>query len=483
MRVLRNTWLDRPSVEKQGRGPDTRSGSVMIFLIMTLVVLVFVVLWNTDLERILHVKSLAQDAGDSSALMAARWQGVSLNLVGDLNILQALAVAADDQATVDAVSNLQARICLTGPMIAFAAAQQAAKNNNIYVNPAFTQLVAEHAVTVRDEYTRIVGSTGEMLFPEPYLGAWDDYADMLETIADNGVAAGPDNARFYGDYGANQTLLNVGFYEAIAGQSWCWFFNNAPDLLEAYDDYHWWPALPVQVFPHYGNSEIFSLGLDPFATRLTGHVPLATLEKTADDRGMTPPPLDAAMVTQAVWYAYTPGRWSGWGSMTDGSLPLTGELKPQYDYIGADAVVRVEAQTHRLTPGAHGSESTNTLIWTAAAKPFGSLEDSNGPIRPNSYDLVLPAFTDVRLIPLDASTAPSGGAFNYAWQLHIREHLPDYMDNGPGRFSCWYCNQLVTWENPAFRYAGVLWLEDNSWRCTIVPSGGGGGGGGTRHGH
>jgi hypothetical protein len=457
----------------------------MIFLVMALVILVFVVLWNTDLERILHAKSVAQDGGDAAALMAARWQGISLNLIGDLNILQALAVATADQDTVDAVSNLQARICFTGPMIAFAASQQAAKNNNIYVNPEFTLLVSEHAETVRDDYTRLVGSTGEMLFPEPYPGAWDEYADMLMAVAESGIAAGPDNARFHGDYGDAHVLLDSGFYDAVAGRTWCWFYNQAPGLLEEYTDYRWWPGLPESDTDHYGNSEIFGLGLVPFATRLQGWVPRDVLESVAGDRDPLSAPLGAAMVSQAVWYAYSPGAWSGWDAMTDGRLPLSGDLKPRYDYIGADAVVRVETRAHRLMPGRQGAASTNTLLWTAAAKPFGALERDGGPIPPNTYGLVLPAFTDVRLIPLDASTAPSGGAFNYNWQLHIREHLPLYMESGLAGIddSCRYCEQLFTWEAPLFRNDGVVWLDEYSWRCTISTGGDGGSGGGTHHGH
>jgi len=454
----------------------------MIFLIMVLVILVFVVLWNTDLERILRVKSLAQDGGDAAALMAARWQGISLNLVGDLNILQALAVAADDQDAVDAISNLQTRICFTGPMIGLAASQQAAKNNNIYVNESFTRLLSDHAVVVRDEYTRIVGNTGEMLFPEPYPGAWEEYADMLDAVAENGVAAGPDNARFYGDYGDAHTLLDIGFYEAIAGRTWCWFHHNAPNLLEDYTNYRWWPDLPEVDLDYFGNSEIFGLGLLPFLTRLGAQMSQDTVEEVAAERGIEGS-FDGATVSQVFWHVYSPGRWHAWDVMTDGSLPLAGELRPQYDYVGADAVVRVEAQAHRLMPGPGGTESTNKIIWTAAAKPFGALEDDqDNPIRPDTYDIVLPAFTDVRLIPLDASTMPSGGSFNYDWQLHIREHLEPYMDSGPGGFDCFYCDQLVTWENPMFRYTGADWLDDNSWQCTVTGTGGSQGGG-TRHGH
>jgi hypothetical protein len=463
----------------------------MIFLIMVVVILTFIVLWNTDLERVLRVKSLAQDGGDAAALMAARWQGISLNLVGDLNILQALAVAEGEQLAVDSISNLQARICFTGPMIGFAASQQAAKNNNIYVNPAFTRLVADHADTVRYEYTELVGSTGEMLVPEPYEGAWEEYADMLDAVAANGVAAGADNAQFIGlSSSGGHTLLTVAFYEAIAGQTWCWFYHNAPSLLTDYTDYLWWDSLPDLTPGYYGNSEFYGLNLQPFVTELLPGVPESVMEDVAAERGVGDDLYDG-MITQAVWYAYLPQSWGPWTVMTSGWMPLTGDLKPQYDYRGADAVARVEAQAHRLMPGPGGAGATNTLTWTAAAKPFGSLE-ADGPVRPNSYELVLPAFTDVRLIPLDASSMPSGGAFNYLWQLHIRDHLPVYMATGPTGFTCWYCDQLAKWEMPAFRMAGAQWLRRNSDQCTISDGGGGGGGGGggdggggggPRHGH
>ena len=113
----------------------------------------------------------------------------------------------------------------------------------------------------------------------------------------------------------------------------------------------------------------------------------------------------------------------------------------------------------------------NKVVWTAAAKPFGYLNDHD---TPNSEILVLPAFHDVRLIPIDASSAPSGGSFNLAWREHIEGHLANdlinYMANGPQGVQgngCWYCQQLVTWENQQFRASGLTWLSSNSWECTV----------------
>lgn len=72
-------------------GSRGRRGQVAVFLLMALVILFFIVLWNFDLHKTIHVKNVSQTAGDSSALAAARWQGLALNLVGDLNIMHAVA--------------------------------------------------------------------------------------------------------------------------------------------------------------------------------------------------------------------------------------------------------------------------------------------------------------------------------------------------------------------------------------------------------
>ena len=473
-----NRWATRNSRKK--------SGQAMVFLILVLVVLFFVVLWNYDLHRILHVKDVSQNAGDAAALVAARWEGITLNLVGDLNIMQALALAADDADASTAIGNIQARLCYVGPMIGFAASQQAAKNNGIYVNPDFTQLLLEHAWRVRYEYPTALGPDEEMLFPEPYPGCWEEYAGMLDLIAREGVAAGPDSVQYYTDSLGGHVLLDIGFYEAIAGKSWCWFFHHQPTLLQDYRNFFpcWWSPLPGITRRQYINSEVYGLGLVKTTTPLGGLVDSNTFAAVAGDRGLSATPALVSAVTNGVWYCYG-GTWSAWDAMSQEGpwpFPSTGPVRPRYDYSGADAVVRVEAHTGRLTPGPGSTTQTNLITWTAAAKPFGYLEENT---RPNDASLVLPAFHDVRLIPLDAASYTSGGGYNIEWRRHVEEHLPEYMEHGPSLRGCWYCTQLVVWENPEFRRQGVTWLEANSHLCTL-PSGGGGGGGrggGRRRGH
>jgi len=186
-----------------------------------------------------------------------------------------------------------------------------------------------------------------------------------------------------------------------------------------------------------------------------------------------------------VWCCYDASVWTPWSAFAGGTnspFPAAGPVKPQYNYAGADAAVRIEAETQRLTPGSR----TTAVRWTAAAKPLGYLELDEGVARPDACSLVLPAFHDVRLIPVDASSAPSGGAFNLAWRRHIEEHLPEYMQAGPSAVSegCWYCRQLIAWEDAEFRRSGVEWLAEYSDTCETGGGGGvGGHAGGTRRGH
>jgi len=465
----------------------------MIFFLMILVILVIVVLWNYDLHKILYVKSITQNGGDSAALVAARWQGITLNLIGDLNIMHALAIQPDgtDADIAPSISNTQARLCFVGPMIAYMAAQQAAKNNHIFQNDRYSQRTLQHATAVRVDYPRASGPTGDPLFPEPYPGCWSEYADMLQLIGNEGVAAGPDNASLYTDYAGGAVLLQIDFYDAIAGRTWCWFYNEAPTLLEDYQNFFpcWWPPLPDIPHIQYINSEIFGLGLVKVETALSGLTAnpgdmAGQITTLGSDRGLGAPAASNFMDTVSTWYCYSPGAWSTWDAMaTDGPdpFPATGRVKPQYDYTGADAAIRIEATASRVTPGHRGAEISDTITWTAAAKPFGYLNEAD---QPNSCGgLVLPAFREVALIPVDASSAPSGGGYNIPWRDHIEQHLPLYMENGPTESSCYYCRQLMTWENEEFRQVGVVWLSSNSYQC--VASGGPGRyrGGGTRRGH
>jgi len=458
----------------------------MIFMIMALLILAVVIVWIFDVHTVLHLKARTQNAGDAAALAAARWQGIALNLVGDLNILQALALSRGDTTASEQIAAAQARLCFVGPLVGLLASQQAAKNNRAYSNPDYTANLMTHADLVLSYYAADTNR-----FREPYPGAWPEYAGMLANIAAQGVAAGPDNTRYFTDSTGNHWLLSRDFYWAVAGSEWCWFYWNGLATLQDYIDHQYWPDLPAADPADTYNSEIFGLGLRPFTTVLPG----GTVERMNQ---ISPETIsnEVATITN-TWYVYG-ATWSTWTALAINEFPMISDVKLEYDYAGADAVIRVEAQPDsrmpaafpniqpfliRTSPSATRLTQTNAVAgavtWTAAAKPFGFLTNDTIRVPPNANTIILPAFQNVRLVPVDAASGANLGAYDLAWRRHIQDHLPTYMQSGQAGLAadCWYCQQLQTWDDPAFRQQGIDWLSDTNNTCTTPAPGG------TRRGH
>ena len=413
----------------------------MIFMIMALLILAVVIVWVFDVHTVLYLKARTQNAGDAAALAAARWQGISLNLIGDLNILQALALSRGDTTAAAQITDVQARLCFVGPLVGLLASQQAAKNNRAYVNPDYTAILMEHVAIVPDYLD---------LFPDPYHDAWQDYREMLSDIASNGVAAGPDNTQYFIP---PITYLPRNFYEAVAGLDWCWFYWNDPTILQSYTGYQNWPPPLTNPSPNTYNSEVFGLGLRPFTTVLPGGAgTVARMNQIRSERGISPDTPgtisnEVAGITN-TWYGYA---WTSWSALApDNNFPILPlQVKPEYDYAGADAVIRVEAFAQPRMPTAFSSlkpflirssssatrltqsaAAAGAVTWTAAGKPFGYLATDGSPVRPDAYAIVLPAFRNVRLIPVDAATGSNAGAYDLAWRRHNHDHMPIYWQSG-----------------------------------------------------
>lgn len=470
-------WIKKPR----------QAGQAIVFLLLALTALVFVMLFNYDLHRIIQRKNQAQNAGDAAALAAARWQGATINLVGELNLLHALALMNEQEDAVDAITNMQARLCFTGPLTALFAAQVAAKQNHIYVDENMTTLLREHANVIRTQYTATF--EGEQYFKEPWPGAWDEYADMLDQVTLDGIAAGPDNAQFYMDPSSGHRLLEKAFYQAVLGRTWCWFHLHANGLIQSYNHYRDWPPIPIDDESDYANAEIFGVGMRPFTTRVEHFFTPTALEvyfREAGHEGVSADELSSTNVMRSVetWYLYNPRDWGYWERIRrDEGFPITGEVRPEYDVTGGDVVVRVYASASRMTPGIDGQTRDDNVLWSAAAKPFGYLDgDFQRERVTTAGHFVLPAFRDVRLIPVDAATGSENNSADFEWVRHVRSHLHPYLEQGPQEHRCRYCEALRIWEHREFRQEGIDWLELYSYLC-IETTGGGGGGGGTRRGH
>ena len=428
-----------------------RDGQTMIFLIMIVVILAFVAIWNFDLHKVLYVKTITRNAGDSAALAAARWQGITLNLIGELNVAQAVAInnalTGGDPNIAPAIAQLQGRLCFVGPMLGVAAAQLAAKNNGVYANDQFTQAMQQFVSIFQNS---------QLLPPA--------YSSMLNSVAGQGVAASPvmDNP-------GGQPPLNPAFYNAISSRDWCWFYRNHLLSLET------WPA------PNMSGSSVF------FPLNLTTYTTLTQLDTGQPTMGSSAAlqqlqqlsagaVLSAAVATApAQWYVYDPSAWDDWTKHLTPNFPFVSQIKNEYNYFGADAVVCTATIVTNLSIGAQNI----TNYFSSAAKPFGYLD---GSVVPSYYGIVLPAFHDVRLIPVGASSGDNNECENQlTWEKHIFDDVPRFDEMGLAGLEagCPYCADLATYDSSEFQ----SWLQTTKVNCNQGGHGGGGSGGGTSWGH
>lgn len=473
-----------------------RRGQVVIYLVVTLVALTLLALLNVDVFVAVRGKMRVQNAGDAAALAAARSQGELLNQIGRLNIEHISAAVMNDRERCDEIVLEQKRIALLGPLDALRQADDAARMNSCKPRREFAEILLRHAQDVRVLYAGGGNSTAEP-YPEPWPGAWMDYALEIEQVAGNGLAVGPDNIEFYSALGGHP-LLDRDFYHAIAGRNWCWFKFHYQGLLGGYSGFLSWSPLPLPSNRQpFVNSEVFSLHVDIVKCSLMdvlGKEKIAQILEEGGAAGQMGVPysveelLKASILTNKTeeWFFYEHAAWRTWDEMNPlsafdefGPMPVIGEVKEQFNVRGAAVIVRC----YETVP-AVAVDSSSRLTWTAAAKPFGSfkMEDEEVPVTAFGY-FVLPSFTASRLVPVDSVGGRNLATSDYDWVVHLRGHIPAYLQKGPASRNCYYCRQLVTWENPVFRKNGAVWLKFNGDTCRRPQPGGKGGRGGTSHAH
>jgi len=473
-----------------------RSGQIALLMLLLLTAALLVVLVCFDVFTAVLRKNDTQNAGDAAALAAARWQAASLNLEGELNLLHALALATGETNAVRGINAIQERLAFAGPLAGLAAAQTAARENHAFDDPQGEEILRAHASALRSLADPGVGAgSPDLLYPEPWPGAWREYADMIETVAAGGIAAVPGNTRYF-DAAGGHILLERAFYMAVNGRDWCWFFFNAMPLLRGYRSFSDWPPLPEPDESDFSNSEIFGLGIRPAVAPL-----VMFMDETAAAEFLSAVPpgetIDAdalresGVMTNAAqkWYVYDRAAWGRWEKIDpqgEYRFPAAGRVKPEYDVDGAAAVCRVRADIDPSSPGLPPAKAE----WLAAAKPFGYLEEPGGGRRETAVSLggyVMPAFRAVRLVPVDTARGAEFNTADASWVEHVRRHIRPYMERGPSGLppaaaGCVWCDALRLWEQAAFREYGLRWLEVNSGTCRRG-GGGPGGHGGSAHGH
>ena len=474
---------------------SARRGQIAVLVAFALAAIAMLALMNVDVFLAARTRWRVQNAGDAAALAAARHQGDTLNRIGALNIKHIAAALANDTNECLRIVEIQRRVALLDPVDAVAAADRAAVANGIprSKDNHFADILRLHAKLVRDSRASVEDG-GPEIYPEPYPGAWNDYAAKIEAVCAGELAVGVDNIAFFG---ANRghVLLEPSFYSAVDSRNWCWFRLHCPhdNLLETYENHKSWPPLPeASCGEALQNSEVFSIGVAARKCSLLSLVSSATLLNALQRYGMDVS-ADAKKIEKCglladpeqEWFFFT-SKWRPWfsgpylvGSGRPRLFPLAGDIKGEYNLVGADAAVRCSLACDRA------SSSDCSYVWTAAAKPFGCLETSDGNKVPANAaaSFVLPCFTDVRLVPYDSVGGGCKGTVDHDWIVHVQAHLPDYVADGSTRSGCKYCRSLRVWENAAFRRTGARWLKYHGDKCTYETAGGYGGSGGSSCGH
>ena len=359
-----------------------RRGQVAIYLVAMLVGIVFLVLMNVGAYLSVAAKNRAMNAGDAAALAVARHQGELVNRIVRLNEEHLRAVLdrsraegltpeeraerlALARANCERIREEQSRICFLSPLDGIAIGNEWARKNGIsLVDEEAEKVLRQHVVDIRTGYQNDLEE-----FPEPWEGAWSEYATKLEALIGGGLYAAPDNIEFVLSAGGH-LLLNPQFYNAIAGRNWCWFHFNAPGLPESYSSYRDWQPLPSADDEtrrrRSCNSEIYSLHLvrkQGPALLLFGQQMLMDLTSCTEEDIR-----DSVLVNdpEQVWYCYDTsesGLWRTWWEIDpDGAwqFPVVGKVKREYDVRGCAAVCRV---TRR-------SSVRSTCARTACARRF-----------------------------------------------------------------------------------------------------------------
>lgn len=556
----------RPPSRRRGRRRHER-GQVLVIVVVLLIVVVVMTLFLFDLQYTVRLRVKTQNGADAAALTAANWQGRSLNMIGEMNLLKAsdrllygfpVPGPTDDDRllqSMDLLSEMQARVTYVGPLVGYAASQQAAKANQMIPGGDFGSTFSNHVSTVKNVYP--------ILFDDQSANhgfAWiEPYSEMLGRVQQEGIAAKTVNSRYLlqppvldGQFA--WLISNPAFYKSVNSRNYCWFILAMG--LDENAQYSFDDVTVTQTTDYFLGSEFL-----PLYVNLDGQLSQPDYTFSAQmltDRGLRPLPLDSDGAYPEIEWATFDEKWDDVGvydAFNDGGY-LRGRFKDKYAGSGAAARMMCSSKPSLVTgrwawqygddprtvkdtslgdsrdglgwsdvklgntsdgtlarqgQRLQGAEdrmedlrASDSLVSVAAAKPFGSLGDE----RPSVGGVVLPVFTDVRLIPVSLVDENQYDRYSEFYQFLVEYFgSSSYPDVDPAIRARWskYVNAIDQfldhgssfhdgWEAYAeTRRAiiagpdGLLNTADDGWdpcvpkppavRPNPPPRGGGGGGG------
>jgi len=455
-----------------------RHGQVALYLAMVILAIAVLMIVNVNAFLAVRSKNRMMNAVDEAALAAAKYQGRLLNEVGRMNVEHLRAAirgeAWEDEEGNDKLLELR-RMVFLDPVKALGAANDAARDWG-YESGEVPEALAgfyDHIAEIRGN-PDLYSDGGSEAWGE---NLWQTYAAALESALGGSPAVLPSYMEMVNP-GTSGLFANRAFYDVIAAKAWCWFTvgNNGQYL-----DMNPSQMPPPEIYPVEipENSEVFSLHvtykgwLDSdwkdeyksgigFSERWTNFVCQVT-GLTREDFS----PRSTAADPEQTW-AFYDGNWKKWStSFNPDNFPIAGSVKPEYDVAGCLASCMMIGHIQQLRRD-DKTESVNSTLVTAEAKPIGSVEDPDGGIAPvtayNSF--IAPSrpgariFTEAQLVLMGSVPRSPGVSMAPGWYEHVKKHSPEKPQGG-----CEYCSLWAQWLLPSFRAEAQSWLSHNKESC------------------
>lgn len=435
-----------------------KRGQVAIFLVLILAGLVMMLSLNVDIFTASRSKIRLQNAADASALALARWQGATLNLIGDLNVAHMAAICQSNKAAIAGIASLQQRLSFMGPTAGFKAANDIARLNGVPVSRDMT------------DATRLVSTLVD-----------DGYRKMIEVVLRDGIRAGVDNAAIV-KAGCSDPRADRDFYAAIANRDFrtlCVRFagcahhlpsipSGAPDpeelLLSGRDN---------ACFGSVGVGWAGGAGYAAYIGELADLARDCGCESVVTEGGLT---TNKNLFAESPWCVYDADEWRSLpDAFSFSRFPWLTPLQSRYDTMGGSATIMIEGSVALTSIAAQ----TNAISALAAAKALGSVNGKG--VAETSPPIVLPSFDKARLVPFAFGAAT--GRQGMANLNHVRS-LAGLLGLNGGISA--YLGLIDTFNSAEFQSAAEKWYSDHGHTdadgCRPPQRGGTERGGGTPYG-
>lgn len=414
-------------------GNGRRDGQMAIFLVLILAGLALLFSLNIDIFTSSRSKIRLQNAADASALALARWQGLSLNMIGDLNIAHMAAICESNKNAIAGIVALQRSIARMGPTAGFKAANDIARANGAAVSYDMTA-----ATKIASEFMD------------------EGYRNMIDVVLQDGICAGIDNAAIL-KAGTIDPRVDPDFYDAIRNRDFrtlCVRYSNGTHGLPSIQSGA--PAPEDVLLSDPVNACFGSIGMG-FASGIDYASHIGTLAAFARECGCDGA-VSAAKLTENAnlfaeygWGVYDPDEWRELPDELGFSrFPWLTPLQERYDTAGGAATVRIEGSVALSSIAAQ----TNSIAALAAAKSLGSVKGSR--VTDANPALILPSFDRARLVPFAFGAAT--GRRGMANLRHVRA-LTGLLGRNGGTTA--YGNLLDLFNGDEFKSAADKWYADH----------------------